>query len=126
MLFSSRQVQVSAQRSLAAATSPLVARMKRNGIDPGADFCGDKAGPFVWVAVAVGVAMVLANDTLLLVDGDASKEAEEVYAGDLLLPLASGGSGLDLLLGTSAEPDIGTETDGVVVTEEITAVEEPP
>ena len=56
MEFSSRHVQVSAQRSLAATTSPLVARMKRNGMDPGADLAGGVVGGFV---VAVGVVLVL-------------------------------------------------------------------
>jgi len=57
--FSVRHLQVAAQRTLAAATSPLVARMNRNGMDPGADLAGGVVGGFV---VAVGVVLVLVLD----------------------------------------------------------------
>ena len=51
--FSVRHLQVAAQRTLAAATSPLVARMNRNGMDPGADLAGGVVGGFVGTSTSV-------------------------------------------------------------------------
>lgn len=116
MEFSSRHVQVSAQRSLAATTSPLVARMKRNGMDPGALICDAPGGAVIFAVL--GVFVDVEADVVLGLDATETEtlffaiseegDGEVVGEGgtddrdcdtDAGLPVASGGSGLDLFLG---------------------------